>query len=81
MWDWNFNVGYRYVQSDATVDGFADSDFGGYIDGTNLKGYTVGGNLAFSPYVWAGLRWMSADSVGGPPLKDDTLQLDVNAKF
>ncbi len=43
LWDWNVNVGYRYVQSDATVDGFADSDFGGYINGTNLKGYTVGG--------------------------------------
>ena len=81
LWDWNVNVGYRYVQTDAVVDGFTDSDFGGYINGTNLKGYTVGGNLAFSPYVWASLRWMSADAVAGPQLKSDTLQVDINAKF
>ena len=34
--DWNAGIGYRYVESDAVVDGFCDSDFGG--GGTNLKG-------------------------------------------
>jgi hypothetical protein len=81
LWDWNVNVGYRYVQTDATVDGFTDADFGGYINGTNLKGYTVGGNLAFSKYIWAGLRFMSANTVAGPNLTVDTLQFDINAKF
>ena len=81
LWDWNVNLSYRYVESDATVDGFVDSDFGGSLAGTNLKGFTIGGNLALSPRVWAGLRWMSADSVAGPTFKSDVIQFDINAKF
>ena len=77
--DWNAGVGYRYVQSDAVVDGFCDSDFGG--GGTNLKGYTLYGRYALTPRLWLGLRWMSATSIAGPTYKDDTLQFDINAKF
>jgi len=81
LWDWNVNLSYRYVESDATVDGFTDSDFGGSLAGTNLKGYVLGGNLALSPRVWASLRWMSADAVAGPTYKNDLIQVDLNAKF
>src|SRR5579883_1409857 len=63
--DWNFNIGYKYLQSDAVVDAFADSDFG--LGGTNLKGYLVGGNFALNSNVWTTLRWMSANSIAGPP--------------
>jgi len=77
--DWNVGVGYRYVESDAVVDGFCDSDFGG--GGTNLKGYTIYGNFALSPSVWLALRWMSANSIAGPTYKDDIIQFDLNAKF
>ncbi len=78
-WDWNVNVGYRYVESDAVIDGFCDSDFGG--GGTNLKGFTLGGGLGLSKRVWVALRWMSADSIAGPAYKEDVIQLDINAKF
>ena len=78
-WDWNVAVGYRYVESDAVVDGFTDSDFGG--GGTNLKGYTLGGNLALSRRVWVGLKLMAADSIAGPTYKNDILQLDFNGRF
>jgi hypothetical protein len=81
LWDWNINMTYRYLESDAVVDAFNDSDFGGYLSGTNLKGYMIGGNLALSPRVWTSLRWMSADSIAGPPLRVDTIQIDLNAKF
>jgi Putative porin len=81
LWDWNVNLSYRYIESDATVDGFNDSDFGGALAGTNLKGFTLGGNVAFSPSVWASLRWMSADAVDGPSYKSDIIQFDLNAKF
>jgi len=77
--DWNVGVGYRYIESDAVVDGFCDSDFGG--GGTNLQGYTIYGRFALSPRVWLGLRWMSANSIAGPTYKDDVLQFDFNAKF
>ncbi len=78
-WDWNVSLGYRYVQTDAVVDGFADSDFGG--GGTNVKGFTLGGNLALSSRVWIGARLMSADQVDGPTYKNDTLQFDINGRF
>jgi hypothetical protein len=77
--DWQASFGYRYVESDAVVDGFTDSDFGG--GGTNVQGFTLGGNFALSPFVRLGLIWMSSNEVTGPPLSSDTLQLDINAKF
>jgi hypothetical protein len=78
-WDWDFGVAYRYVESDAVIDGFCDSDFGG--GGTNLKGFSVGGNLALSKNVFIGARWLSATGIAGPTYKSDILQLDVNARF
>ena len=79
LWDWQAGIGYRYVESDAVVDGFTDSDFGG--GGTNVQGFTLGGNVALSKAVRAGLRWMSSDEIAGPPLSSDILQIDLNAKF
>ncbi len=77
--DWIAGIGYRYVESDAVVDGFTDSDFGG--GGTNVQGFTIGGAMALSPNVRVGLKWMSSDEVSGPPLSTDTLQFDINSKF
>ena len=77
--DWQAAFGYRYVESDAVVDGFTDSDFGG--GGTNVQGFTLGAAMAVSPAVRLGLRWMSSDEVTGPPLSTDILQFDINAKF
>jgi len=79
--DWNAAVGYRYVASDAMVDGFVDADFGGTMLGTNHKGYTLSFSYGLSPAVWAGIRWMSADSVAGPQFKDDLLLIDINSSF
>jgi hypothetical protein len=81
LWDWDIDVGYRYLESDSVVDGFNDSDFGYPLTGTNLKGYTVGGDLALGKRVWLGLHLMSADSIVGPPFKTDTVQVDINGKF
>jgi hypothetical protein len=81
LWDWNVRLSYRYVQTDATVDAFTDSDFGAPLYGTNLKGFTIGGNLGLSKRVWLGLRYMSADQVAGPTFHSDLMQFDVNAKF
>ena len=78
-WDWNIGLNYRYVESDAVVDGFAESDFGG--GGTNVKGFTLGGNLSLSRNVWLGARWMSANAIAGPTFKSDIFQFDINGKF
>ncbi len=78
-WDWTVRLDYRYVETDAVIDGFCDADFGG--GGTNVKGYTLGGALALTPRVSLAVRWMSSDQVAGPTLRADTLQVDANATF
>jgi hypothetical protein len=79
LWDWNVHAGYKYLESDATLDAFVDSDFG--LGGTNLKGYFLGGNVGLSQNVWATLRWMSATNIAGTPYAVDVLQVDLNARF
>jgi len=78
-WDWNVHGGYKYLESDATIDAFVDSDFG--LGGTNLKGYFFGANVGLSENVWASARWMSANSIVGVPFAVDVLQVDLNARF
>jgi len=78
-WDWSVDVGYRWIGSDAVVDGFNDSNFG--LGGTNMKGFTVGGSLALSQNVYVGIRWMGADSIAGPQYKTNIIQIDLNSKF
>ena len=77
--DWSLGFNYRHVESDAVIDGFSDSDFGG--GGTNVEGYSVHGAVALSPRVNFGVRWMSSNEIAGPPLKIDTLQIEVGGKF
>jgi hypothetical protein len=77
--DWNVHAGYKYLESDATIDAFVDSDFG--LGGTNLKGYFIGGNYGISDNVWATMRWLSANNIAGSPYAVDVLQVDLNARF
>ena len=77
--DWQAFVGYRHLQADAVLDAFTDSDF--HLGGTDTKGYFIGGSYGLDKNTWLSLRWLSADSIYGPPLGIDVLQLDLNAKF
>jgi hypothetical protein len=83
--DWQVSMAYRYLGSDAVVDAFTDSDFGG--GGTNLKGYTLGLQYAVDRNAVVGLRWLSADQIDSfAPSADykfslDVLQADVNVRF
>lgn len=77
--DWQAIFNYRWVGSDAVIDGFTDSEFGG--GGTNVKGWTLGGQWALSPNTAFGVSWLSADAIAGPALKSDSLQVDFKIKF
>jgi hypothetical protein len=77
---WRALVGYRYLQSDAVIDGFTDSDFH-YFGGTNAKGYYVIGDVGVASRVWLRLRYLSANEIDGPRFGVDTLQFDVNTRF
>ncbi|WP_395732572.1 putative porin [Prosthecobacter sp.] len=77
--DWAFGVGYRYVESDAVVDGFTDSNFGG--GGTNMKGYTLSAALALSKQTALHLSYMAAAQIAGPTLRSDVIMFDLTARF
>ena len=76
---WQAGIAYRYIGSDAVVDGFNDSEFGG--GGSNVEGFVIGGAVAITPRVSIGVQWMSADEIAGPPLQSDLFQFDLRAKF
>jgi hypothetical protein len=78
-WSWSASVAYRYLESDATLDAFTDSDFG--LGGTNLKGVSANAYLVLAERVTLGVRWFSADEVAGPPYRVDVVQTDVVARF
>ncbi|MCG2842850.1 putative porin, partial [Sandaracinobacter sp. RS1-74] len=77
--DWGVHMAYRHLESDATVDGFADSDFG--PGGTNLKGWIAGGHYAVAKNSVFGIRYLSADEIAGPPLSIDRVFVDFLTKF
>jgi hypothetical protein len=77
--DWAAHLGYRHLESDAVIDGFADSDLG--LGGTNLKGWIAGANYGLGHNSIIGVRWMSSDEVSGPPLSVDRLFIDLNTRF
>ncbi|CAB3761140.1 putative porin [Paraburkholderia solisilvae] len=76
---WNFSIAYKYLQPDAVLDAFTDSDF--HLGGTNAKGYVLGAQYAVARDAWLSARYLSAREVYGPPLSIDVLQLELNARF
>jgi hypothetical protein len=77
--DWQFITAYKYLERDAVVDAFTDSDF--HLGGTDAKGWIMGGSYGLAANTWLTLRWLSANEIDGPPLAVDVLQVDLNAKF
>ncbi len=77
---WRVLVGYRYLERDAVIDAYTDSDFH-YFGGTNARGYMAIGDYGLANRVWLRLRYLSANEIDGPIFGEDTLQLDVNSKF
>lgn len=77
--EWQAYAGYRYLERDAVLDAFTDSDF--HLGGTNHKGFFIGGSYALYKNTWLSAKWMSSDEIKGLPLSIDVFQIDLNAKF
>jgi polyhydroxyalkanoate synthesis regulator phasin len=77
--DWQVFAAYKYLERDAVLDAYTDSDF--RLGGTDSKGYIFGINYGIDKNTWLGFKWLSADPINGPPLKIDVLQLDLNSRF
>jgi hypothetical protein len=76
---WQMAFDYRYLQRDAVLDAFTESDF--HLGGTDTQGYRITGFYGLTKNLWMRARWMSATEIDGPPLSIDVLQVDLNAKF
>lgn len=85
--DWQVQLAYRHVGSDAVLDAFTDSDLG--LGGTNLRGYTLGLNYGLARNTALGVRYMAAENIDTPlnsnypnaSFKVNTLQVDLNVRF
>jgi hypothetical protein len=76
---WRGTLGYRYLQRDAVIDAYTDSDF--HFGGTDAVGYYLVGDVGLARSLWMRLRYMSSNAIDGPHLAIDTVQIDLNTRF
>ncbi len=76
---WKGYLNYKYLEGDAVVDAFNDTDF--HLGGTNAKGWILGTDFGVMKNTWFRVRWLTANQISGPPLAIDVIQVDLNAKF
>jgi hypothetical protein len=85
---WQVFGGYRYLQRDAVLDSFTDSDF--HTGGTDAEGWLIGAYYGIATDLWLRARWLAADEIDGAPAgfaspfvpyAVDVLQIDLNAQF
>ncbi|MEZ4601755.1 MAG: putative porin [Syntrophotaleaceae bacterium] len=76
---WNVYGYYRYIEADAVLSSFTDSDF--HLGGTNSKGWVAGAEFGLMKNTWLSAKWQSSDEIEREQLGVDTLQVDLNAKF
>jgi Putative porin len=81
--DWQTFISYKYLEADAVLDSYTDSDF--FQRGTNTKGFILGGSYGIDKNTWLQARWFSADEINPRnslnPLSIDVFQLDLNTRF
>lgn len=92
--NWQVALGYKYLERDAVLDAFTDSDF--FIFGTNAKGWRLSGSYGINENFWISAKYQSAVALDGFDdgtivdgdidladfdLSRNLVQLDINAKF
>ena len=85
--DWQAQLTYRHVGSDAVLDAFTDSDLG--LGGTNLRGYTLGVNYGLYRNTSFGIRYLAAENIDttlnksfpNARFQTNSLQVDLNVRF
>jgi hypothetical protein len=77
--DWQFGLGWRHVEKDATLDAFTDPEF--MLGGTNIKGWNAQLTYGLDRNTSLAARYLSGRQVEGPPYALDILQIDLNMRF
>ena len=78
-WDWNVAFTYRYLESDAFLDAFPNSEFA--LGGTNNKGFVASATLAVADRVDITARWLSSNVIVGPQFSIDVFYVDMNVRY
>lgn len=77
--NWNIGINYRYLERDAVIDAFTDSDF--HLGGTDAKGYKLAMRYGIRKNTWLQLTVISTNEIDDAPLGVLTVLADLNAKF
>lgn len=77
--EWNVFAAYKYIQTDAVLDGLVDNDF--HLGGTNAQGYYLAATYGLYDNVTTRVKYQSANEITGARLGIDVLQLDLNVAF
>ena len=79
LWDWNVMAGYKYLETDSTLDSINDADF--HLGGTNAKGYILTGSLGIARDTFFSLRYFDATTIAGPQDNNQVFQVDLQTSF
>jgi hypothetical protein len=79
--EWSASFMYKYLEADAVLDAFTDSDFN--MGGTDAEGYIVKLQVGLYKNVWFSMRYLSTNEIIEEygQFAVDTLQVDINAEF
>jgi hypothetical protein len=77
--NWRAAIKYKYLEADAVLDAFTDSDF--HLGGTDAQGWEAQYDRGVSENMWLTLRYLSAREISSQPFSVDIIQIDLNAKF
>lgn len=77
--EWQVSAAYKRIERDALLDAFNDSNF--RLGGTDSRGIFLGGKYGVAKNTFLNLRYFSGDSISGPPLSIDVLNVDLTLKF
>lgn len=80
--EWNLSFFYKYLEADAVLDAFTDSDFN--TGGTDSEGYIIKTEIGLYQNIWLTARYLSTNEIlteAYGQFAVDTVQLDINARF
>lgn len=89
---WNVFLAYQYLERDAVLDAFTDSNFHG--GGTDAEGYILGAEYGLAKNTSFRFRWISTNEISGPEFlpgvdcdidncdfQNDRALIDINTRF
>ncbi len=86
--NWQAYVGYKYIEADAVLDSYTDSNF--YLRGTNSKGFLLGASYGLDERTLVMARFWSAEEIeprvfdidgNAQPFSVDVFNIDLMTRF